>query len=134
MLTPDLMAHLIDIEGVRDIEFVDDRIILYFPVRVMYANGQLDDAATLVRAVESTLRRQTELYSDSTQEAGLHKDPFRRAQLTTHQAQSRVISNTGRRIRTRATKWQRAGQILGGTAMALAAAYWVTTVASTLLP
>lgn len=132
IFTPDLMELFIDAPGARDLEFVDDRLLLYAPASQFYGRDQLAVAATLAAFFRERLERQTVRYRDEDRVGTNHRDPFRQALLTSASSEGFAVGNDGRRVQYRQTGWQRVAQ---GSAVALAiaaGAYWVAMVAFSL--
>lgn len=128
VFTPDVMAKMIDAYGVTDVEFVDDRLLVYAPVEAFYDYGKIGQAKSLVDFLSEKIDRQTRLYLDEAPGQSSAPDPFRQAQLTTSASQGYAIANRGRRARTRTTKLQKVGIGLAITVAVAAAIYWVSMV------
>ncbi|MFY9712935.1 MAG: hypothetical protein WAK00_05630 [Microbacterium sp.] len=133
VFTPDVMALMIDTVGVRDVEFVDDRLLLYAPVEAIYRVDALGNAKRLVDLLHAKLDRQTRLYSDLERAGAARKDPFRRAQLTTQGAGDFVVGNRGRRIRLRTTALQKIGIGVAALGAVAAGSYWLWMVFSSFI-
>lgn len=128
VFTPDLMAHLVDVIGILDAEFVDDRLLLYAPLQTFYRVDSLGRAAGLVALLRDRLDRQTKRYADQGRADCASKDPFRRALLTTPGDKILAIGDGGRRIQTRLTAWQKASVAVAVCLAAAAACYWIGMV------
>ena len=136
IFTPDLMARLVDSAAGCDIEFVDNRVLIYAPPAAFATKAALSVVPELVRFLESKLRRQTHRYQDDRRDNASVSDPFRRAQITalggadTHFR----VGLRGRRLRRRTTLWQKVGIGLAALLAATAAVYWIAAVLSAFMP
>lgn len=134
VFTPDLMERLVDAHGVRDVEFVDDRLLLYAPVEAFYGAGRLGAAAELAEFLHERLARQTSRYRDDAlaRQPETVADPFRQAQLTSADSRGHAVASGGRRIRTRKTALQWLGVVAAAALAAGAAGYWMWMVTTAL--
>lgn len=136
IFTPDVMARLVDSAAGCDIEFVDNRVLIYAPSAAFETADALSVVPGLVRFLESKLHRQTLRYHDDRRSTGSESDPFRRAQITAlGGADSHFrVGLRGRRLRRRTTIWQKIGIGLAALVAAAAATYWVTAVVGAFMP
>lgn len=87
ILTPDVMAALVDMSPRRDVELVDDVVFFYMPQPDKTTEAQMmDDALTLLSTVGRQLYDQTEYYAD---------DRVQRARHTN------AVAQQGRRLKWR---------------------------------
>ncbi len=132
VFTPDVMARMVDADGVRDVEFVDNRLLLYAPMDAFYTPERLVRAAELVAFLADKIDRRTWFYGDLDRADTATDDPFRRAQLTTAGSGAFTIGDRGRRVRTGLTGRQRIGVTAVVVVVVAAAAYWVSMVVAAL--
>lgn len=128
VFTPDVMAKMIDAYGVTDIEFVDDRLLLYAPLDAFYSSGKIGQVKALAAFLAEKIDRQTRLYVDETVQEPETRDPFREGQLTTSASLGHAVATKGRRARTGTTMRQKVGIGFAVTAAVAAATYWVSMV------
>lgn len=136
IFTPDLMARLIDSASGCDIEFVDNRVLIYAPPTAFTTEAGLAGIPDLVSFLEGKLHRQTLRYRDDRREATAIHDPFLRAQVTAlggSDSEFRVALR-GRRLRRRTTFVQKVGIGFALLLAAAAASYWVTAVLRAFMP
>lgn len=132
IFTPDLMAKLVDTVGGCDVEFVDNRLLLYVPSAAFTPSESVSRVPDLLAYLNGTLERRTRLYRDDLSEAATVQDPFRRDQLLAvggYDAGHR-IGRDGHRVRTRLNGFQKTGVAFGIVAALAAGIYWVTSVVS----
>ncbi|XBH20501.1 hypothetical protein V5R04_09620 [Jonesiaceae bacterium BS-20] len=134
VFTPDVMAKLVDATGVSDLEFVDDRLLIYASVDTFYTPQRLAQASELVTFLADKIGQQTRFYRDLGSSGETASDPFRIEQLTSGNSGNLTVGSQGRRIRTRTTGWQKAGITVVSLAVLTAGVYWVTMVTSALTP
>lgn len=130
VLSPNLMAILLDVAGLCDIEFVDNRVIFYLPATAFNDVDSIDRLPELLNTLLQRLTRQTGLYIDERSDKDLLSDPFRRNQILAMGANDtgHRLSNGGHRIRTRLTVLQKIGVVLFVLIIVLCAYYWVSSV------
>lgn len=127
LFAPDLMALLVDAAGTCDVEFVDGWMFVYG------GPGRFTDAVALQRIVavvellQGKLARQTGRYSDARAATPASNAPVAEIRTVSpdQYAQSRAVSDAGRRVRTRATVLQTVASIGGGVLLVGALAYWL---------
>lgn len=87
ILTPDVMAALVDMSPRRDVELVDDMVFFYMPQPDKTTEARMmDDALTVLSTVGRQLYDQTEHYADD------------RVQQSRH---TNAVAQQGRRLRRR---------------------------------
>lgn len=81
VLTPDVMAALIDAGQNYDVEIIDDQLFIYGPVIDLTVRSNIEQVLNVVDKIGTELRDQTEHYSDertSSRSANVVAEPGRR--------------------------------------------------------
>lgn len=121
ILTPDLMAKLLDTTHGCDVEFVDDWMFVYSRPAKYRTEAALDGLVAVTSAVRANLDRQAGRYSDE-------RSPATMASTVSpeeHAARVGRVSAHGSRVRTRATPLQRIVTIASTVALIAAGVYVV---------
>lgn len=130
VFTPDVMARFLDTLGGCDVEFVDNRVVIYAPSTAFADTSSISALPSLLHYLGEKLNRQTLRYADDRGHAVSQADPFRRAQLTAFGGEDRGyrVAREGWRIKRRLTALQKIGVALTGVLALACAVYWVAAV------